>query len=189
MPFFSFLPEDATVRHIMLHQPERFLPVCGTFTQDVMRGPSPLSVAERETIAAYTSGLNQCQYCSGAHRTFAIDNGMDPSFFEALMADVDTADVSEKLKPILHFVRKLTLTPSRVTQADADRVFAAGWDEQALGDAIAICALFNFYNRLVDGHGVRGSEAAWARSAKGIRESGYEQFLREAVEAKKKEGD
>ncbi len=184
MPFFSFLPDDATVRHIMFHQPERFSPVCGDFTQDIMRGPSPLSVAVREIIAAYTSGLNQCQYCSGAHRAFAVDNGVDPVLFDGLMANVDTAPVEDRLKPILHFVRKLTLTPSRMTQADADAVFAAGWDEQALGDAVAVCALFNFYNRLVDGHGVRGTEAGWVRSAKGIREGGYGQFIKDAIAAK-----
>ena len=71
MPFFDFLPDDATVRDIMFQQPERFLPICGVFTQDVMRGPSPLSVAEREIVATYTSGLNQCQYCTGAHSAFA----------------------------------------------------------------------------------------------------------------------
>lgn len=32
------------------------------FTQEVMRGPSPLSPAQRETIAAFTSRLNQCPF-------------------------------------------------------------------------------------------------------------------------------
>jgi hypothetical protein len=31
-------------------------------TQQVMRGPSPWSVAERETFAAYVSRLNQCVF-------------------------------------------------------------------------------------------------------------------------------
>ncbi len=184
MPFFDFLPDDATVRDIMFQQPERFLPICGVFTQDVMRGPSHLSVAEREIVATYTSGLNQCQYCTGAHSAFAADHGVDPVLFDGLMADLDSAPVDDRLKPILHYVRKLTLSPSRMTQADADAVFAAGWDEQALGDAVAICALFNFYNRLVDGHGVRGSAAGWARSAKGIREGGYGRFIEDAIAAK-----
>lgn len=32
------------------------------FTQAVMRGPSPLSPAQRELIAAFTSRLNQCPF-------------------------------------------------------------------------------------------------------------------------------
>jgi hypothetical protein len=85
---------------------------------------------------------------------------------------------------VLRYVKKLTLTPSRMTRADADAVFAAGWDERALGDAVAICALFNFYNRIVEGHGVRGSEAIWSRATKMIRETGYETFLKEAAAAR-----
>ena len=49
------------------------------------------------------------------------------ALFERLMDEIDTAPVDEKLKPILHYVRKLTLTPSRMVQADADAVYAAGW--------------------------------------------------------------
>ena len=51
-------------------------------------------------------------------------------------------------------MRKLTLTPSRIGLADAAAVFSAGWDEQALFDAISVCALFNFMNRIVDGSGI-----------------------------------
>jgi alkylhydroperoxidase family enzyme len=32
------------------------------FTQEVMRGPSPLSAGLRELIAAYTSKLNDCEF-------------------------------------------------------------------------------------------------------------------------------
>jgi hypothetical protein len=43
-----------------------FKPECtdylARFTQAVMRGPSPLSSAQRELIAAFTSRLNQCPF-------------------------------------------------------------------------------------------------------------------------------
>jgi putative tryptophan/tyrosine transport system substrate-binding protein len=32
-----------------------------------MRGPSPLTPGERELIAAYVSGIDDCQYCYGVH--------------------------------------------------------------------------------------------------------------------------
>ena len=32
------------------------------FTQEVMRGPSPLSAGQRELIAAFTSSRNQCLF-------------------------------------------------------------------------------------------------------------------------------
>jgi hypothetical protein len=73
---------------------------------------------------------------------------------DSLVVDLDTAVIDEKLRPIFAFVKKLTLTPAQMTQEDADAVFAAGWDERALHDAIEVCALFNFMNRYVEGHGL-----------------------------------
>ena len=32
------------------------------FTQELMRGPSPLTPGQRELIAAFTSGRNQCPF-------------------------------------------------------------------------------------------------------------------------------
>lgn len=141
----------------------------------VMRAPSSLSTAERETIAAFVSGLNQCQYCHGGHVFMAEALGVEPDLIAALLDDVDTSDVPEKLKPILHYVRKLTLTPSRVTQADADAVFQAGWDEQAFQDAVMVCAMFNFMNRLVDGFGIKQTAFTGDREAsmQAIRELDY----------------
>ena len=81
------------------------------------------------------------------------------------------------MKPILRYVRKLTLSPSRMTQADADAIFAAGWNEQALHDAVSTCALFNFMNRLLEGHGVKGSAAVYAARGKALREAGYSPLL------------
>ena len=54
---------------------------------------------------------------------------------------------------LLRYVGKLTSNPSKITPADAEAVLAAGWDERALHDAVAVCALFNMMNRLVDGLG------------------------------------
>ena len=56
--------------------------------------------------------------------------------------------------PCFSFVHKLTLSPSRMTAADAEAVFAAGWNDRALHDAAAICGLFNLMSRLVDGLGI-----------------------------------
>ena len=63
-------------------------------------------------------------------------------------------NIDNNLKPVLAYVKKLTLTPSKISDNDAQAVFKAGWSEQALHDAITVCALFNFMNRIVEGHGV-----------------------------------
>src|SRR5262249_61623663 len=71
------------------------------------------------------------------------------------------------------FVKKLTLTSTRMTRADADAVFGAGWDEAALHSAIAVCCLFNFMNRLVDGHGIEAGRAGFAERGRRHVEMGY----------------
>jgi hypothetical protein len=40
-----------------------------------------------------------------------------------------------------------------VAQTDADAVFAAGWDEKALHDAIAVTARMIFMSRIIQGYG------------------------------------
>ncbi|MDZ4307030.1 carboxymuconolactone decarboxylase family protein [Allopontixanthobacter sp.] len=121
----------------------------------VLRDPSPLTVAERELIAAYVSGLNACTYCHGSHVLAATAFGIDENWFEGLINDLESCAVDAKLKPLLAYVRKLTLTPSMIVEADAAAVYAAGWEEQALFDAISVCGLFNLMNRIVDGTGTR----------------------------------
>jgi len=133
--------------------PEGVWPLC-EFHDVKLRGDSPLTVAERELIAAYVSGTNACNYCFDAHRHIAASHGMDPGLFDQLMTEPSQASIDSRLLPILAYVRKLTLSPSRMTQADADAVYAAGWSERALYDAVIVCALFNFMNRLVDGCGI-----------------------------------
>ena len=120
MPFFSFLAPDAAINDLLQRDSDRMIDL-SRFTESVLHGRSPLSPGQRELIAAYVSGVNECQFCHRAHKAFAEKHGMDIAAFEELMDDIETAAVDESLKPVLKFVRKLTQTPSKMTQADADR--------------------------------------------------------------------
>jgi len=165
MPFFPSLPASAGIGELFNIKPghrEGF----GKFSEAVMRGNSIFSIAERELIAAFTSSLNCCDYCYGGHSAIARQHGIEEYVFETLIKDIDSAPIEEKFKPVLHFVRKLTLTPYKMVQADADAVFKAGWDEEALADAIWICARFSMMNRLSLGHGLNADPAAFDSRAK-----------------------
>jgi uncharacterized peroxidase-related enzyme len=153
MPFVDFLDDASIMRDIVLSRPDR-LAAYLALNEDIMRGESPLTAGERELIGAYVSALNDCSFCFGAHAATAAQFGIDRALFESLLDDVDASPVAGKLKPILHFVKKLTENPSRMVQADADAVYAAGWDSRALSDAILVCGLFCMANRMVDGHGL-----------------------------------
>src|SRR5262249_24543698 len=87
----------------------------------------PRSRQPKESRSAPTlSSLNSCQYCYGGHRAAAELFGIAPQTIDGLIQDLATAPIDSKLRPILAFVKKLTLTSTRMTQADADAVFAAG---------------------------------------------------------------
>lgn len=164
MPYLPSLPDDARVMDVLKAYPESSAPLID-FQQVVLRGPSQLTPGERELIGAYVSGVNACHYCHGVHSAVAAKFGIAEGVLAALLADVDSAPVRDELKPIFRYVRKLTETPSRMTHADADAVLAAGWAEKTLFDAVSVCALFNFMNRLVEGTGLTGDDAYFAAAA------------------------
>ena len=173
MPLLRSLPENATLADLRSRHSELF-ELMRPYAQQLMRGPSPLSPGEREMIAAYVSGTNSCRFCFGAHSRTAQGFGIDENLFSALMDNIDTAPIDPKLKPILNYVGKLTQTPSRMTPADAEAVYGAGWDEEALVHAIAVCAYFNQMNRLVEGAGIVGTPDDYAKSAERLVARGYQ---------------
>jgi len=150
---FPLLPQDPQLLDLFRLFPHAVQPLLD-YHDRLLRDESPLTVGERELIAAYVSGLNACDFCHGAHIIAASVHGIDEGLFAALMADVETAPIGGRMKPILAYARKLTLTPARIEPGDAQRVYDAGWDERALFDVISICALFNMMNRIVLGAGI-----------------------------------
>ena len=63
---------------------------------------------------------------------------------------------------------------SRLRLEDVDEVKAAGWSDEALYDAITVCALFNFYNKWIDATGVSDmTPEAYAASGERLGGSGY----------------
>jgi alkylhydroperoxidase family enzyme len=120
-------------------------------SQALMNGPSPLTPGEREMIAAYVVGVAECDFAYVAHCEAAYAWGIEDGLIDRLLDDPESGEA--KFRPLLAFVKKLTLTPGAMVQGDADAVFDAGWDEKALGDAIAVTARMCFMQRLVEGHG------------------------------------
>lgn len=173
MTYLPSLPEDAVLLQVFRAYPQTARPLLD-YHQALLRGPSPFTVAQRELMAAYVSGLNACHYCHGVHTATAEQFGIAEGTLAELLSDVDSAPVEERMKPVLRYVGKLTLTPSRMAPADAEAILAAGWPEQALHDAASVCALFNFMNRLVEGLGVAADDSYFPTSAKRLAGIGYD---------------
>ena len=139
---------------------------------------------EREIIAAFCSLLNACDFCWGAHKNVCVAMGLDEELFPQLVDDIDTVPIDEKLKPVLKYVPKLTLTPDRMTYEDAKACHRAGWSEEDLTIAITVCASWNRFNRMILGHGIDrkwDEEVFRGRGAPEKMMAGYRAYYDEMV--------
>lgn len=181
MSLFPSLPENAHLADVYRKFPHQVRPLLAHH-DDLLRGESPLSIAERELIAAFVSGQNACNFCFGAHKLYARAFGVEDAVIDALVADIEAAPVDRRLKPLLKYVAKLKDLPARLTEADAKAVYDAGWSERALFDAIQVAALFHYMNRIIEGAGVTFSydgEAVTEEDLKLRRTRSYADFGRE----------
>jgi alkylhydroperoxidase family enzyme len=94
--------------------------------------------------------------------------------WQAVESDWRTAPVSPHIRATLGFLEKLTLRPDDVTRDDADAVRAAGVSDDALVDAIHVCALFSMIVRLADSLGWDvPSFESFSERADGMLATGY----------------
>lgn len=54
----------------------------------------------------------------------------------------------------------MALDPHKVSAAQAEAIYAAGFDEAALYDLINVVALYAFMNRMVEGSGIKRPSSA-----------------------------
>lgn len=144
------------------------------FSHTVMHQPSPLTPALRELIAAYTSSLNQCEFCMKAHAAVAGHLYGDEEFVWSVIHDLENSTLAAKEKALLRFVKKVTLESSSITAEDTAALRSVGWSDAEIYYAILASALFNFYNRIVSSSGVHPvSEEAFRNFSKRMSEKGY----------------
>ena len=93
---------------------------------------------------------------------------------DAVLHDYRTAPIGDREKALFSFLERMNRDSSRLRKEDVDEVKAAGWSEEALYDAITVCALFNFYNKWVDAAGVGDmTAAAYENSGERLGTFGY----------------
>jgi uncharacterized peroxidase-related enzyme len=144
------------------------------FTQEIMRGPAPLSPGMRELIAAFTSNRNQCPFWLKSHAAVAAELLGSEELVLGVLRDLESSALDEKHKQLFRFVDKINRTSPEIGPADIDAMHQAGWDDDALYYAITVCALFNFYNRWIDASGVHAlSDEAHRQGGKRMAAQGY----------------
>ena len=138
--------------HLFAFRPETTVHLA-RITHGIMRDSAPISSGLRELIAAYTSKLNECEFCMKSHT--AVSGGLlGDDLVQSVLGDLETSPLQEKEKALLRFSGKVTRNLPSITVADIDQLRAAGWNDEAIFYTISVCALFNFYNRWVTASGV-----------------------------------
>jgi uncharacterized peroxidase-related enzyme len=115
---------------------------------DALVEDTALDREEVEMIVVAVSGRNHCYYCNVAHGALVRIYAKDPELADQLVANYRQADVSEKRMAMLDVAVKLTERPDEVTGDDLDRLYEAGYSEEAIWDVGSVAAFFNLSNRM-----------------------------------------
>nr|WP_237554765.1 peroxidase-related enzyme [Streptomyces sp. SID4948] len=138
---------------LMTYRPETAKPL-NALAEQLLRGEHSLTAGERELIAAYVSGLNECEFCCGSHSAFAaaqLDGGMH--VVDQVRADVEHAPVTPKLRALLRIAGAVRDDGRKVTTELVDGARAEGATDVEIHDTVLIAAAFCMFNRYVDGLG------------------------------------
>src|SRR3984957_15584583 len=125
----------------MKFRPETTKPL-RELAEALLRGPSTLSSAERETIAAFVSARNDCRFCQLSHSAAAAEHlgGAEAHYalIDSVKADFTSANVSPKLKALLSIAGKVQLGGKHVTANDVAAARALGASDREIHDTVLI---------------------------------------------------
>ena len=138
-----------------------------------------MTPGERELIASYVSSGNECYFCTQSHAAAARAHyGEQRRLVDQVLADLQTAPVSAKMKALLAIAEEVRRDGRLVQPADIDRARAEGADDKAIHDTVLIAAAFCMFNRYVDGLGTWAPTDPAAYEETGVRlaNQGYVNF-------------
>jgi len=151
MPFIQINNEFPGIEGLLINKPSIGKAICG-LVQQALRGSSSLSAEEREVIAAYTSSLNECDYCQDIHSEIASvllkDNG---NTMACVIKTIQEAPLSPKMKALLGIAAKVQQGGMNVTQQDIENARSFGANDNDIHDTVLVASMFCFINRYVDG--------------------------------------
>ena len=123
------------------------------YYDELLRGESGLTKAQREMIAVVVSVANRCHYCIVSHTAALRKLTKDPDFVDRLATGYKYADLDPRDRAMLDFAVKLTEASDRCSDQDVEALRDAGWNDEEIMDIAQVAAMFNFTNRLASGLG------------------------------------
>ena len=121
--------------------------------EELMKGDSGLTKAEREMIAVVVSVANECRYCIAAHSAALRKLTKDPVLADGIAADHTGVQLEPRTRAMLDYAVKLTLRPTEMIEADVVALREAGWSDKDVMDIAEVTGMFNMTNRMASGLG------------------------------------
>jgi uncharacterized peroxidase-related enzyme len=168
--------EHPGITGLLRYRPQTAGPL-NALADALLHAPHPsLTAGERELIAAYVSGLNECNFCCSSHSAFAaaqLDGGMP--LVLSVRADAETAAVTAKMRALLRIAAAVQRDGRLVDAQMVAEARAEGATDLEIHDTVLIAAAFCMFNRYVDGLGtvLPADPGRYAEQAKHIVATGY----------------
>jgi uncharacterized peroxidase-related enzyme len=163
------------IRSLVMFRPETGKPLY-ELAQVLLRGPSPLSEAERELIAAYVSKRNDTVFCMMSHAAASRElYGDNRNIVDEVLKDMLHSGVSDKMKALLNIAGKVQILGKEVLPEDIAAARLFGADDREIHDTVLIAASFSMFNRYVDGLAsfTPTDTATYEEMGKRMAEKGY----------------
>lgn len=175
MPHINVNDNLAGIRGLMAFRPETAEPM-GVLANAILKDTEGLSPLERELIATHVSYLNDCFYCHHSHGEIAcyyLDGNRE--LVDQVRKDFQHADISDKLKALLHIAGKVQQSGKSVTATDVEAARQQGASDKDIHDTVLIAAAFCMFNRYVDGLAANTPTdlSTYGPRAKQVAEKGY----------------
>ena len=165
------------IRGLLNYSPESAYPLLLLANTLLHSDNSTLSKGERELIATYVSGKNDCTFCQLSHGAAAAHH------LKASLEEIehikkhpqDVPIISEQLKALLQIAGKVQISGKSVTQEDIDLAKSLNATDKEIHDTVLIAATFCMYNRYVDGLNTWADKdpESYKDASKRMAEEGY----------------
>jgi uncharacterized peroxidase-related enzyme len=145
----GFIPN---VMRVMAFRPTHLMKWFAHY-DDLMRGESPLTKAQREMIAVVVSATNRCNYCVVSHSAAVRLETGDATLADFLAANYRHAPIDARDRAMLDFAHKLTVASHELEEEDLEELRRHGFSDEQIFEIGEVAAMFNFTNRLASAFG------------------------------------
>ncbi len=164
------------IRGLLKYSPVSAYPLL-LLAETLLQGESTLSKGERELIATYVSGKNNCKFCQYSHGAAAAHH------LHISLAEIEeikfhaqqTPLLSDKMKALLNIAGKVQESGKNVLPEDIAAAKTTGATDKEIHDTVLIAATFCMFNRYVDGLGTWADDnpSDYIDASKRMAEQGY----------------